>query len=81
MLGVDDIMDLDERAVLHGAVVDFEDLVADVEDTRQEFLGALVHEARHELPWKRHTIQKTLILQFTSAKCSYLLHCKDLLSG
>ena len=52
LLGVDDVVDLDERAVLHVAVVDLEDLVADVEDALEEFLSALVHEPRHELSYK-----------------------------
>ena len=45
LLGVNDVMNLDERAALHVAVVDLEDLVADVEDAREEFLSALVHKA------------------------------------
>ena len=61
LLGVDDVVDLDERAVVHGALVDLDDLVADVQDARQEFLGTLVHKARHELACKGNNRQTGMI--------------------
>ena len=45
LLAVDDVVDVDEGAFVDGAVVDFQNLVADAEDSRQQFLGALVHES------------------------------------